>query len=191
MEEKQKIRQTPIESAFIKAGTRLHFIKIQLPESLLERIHKDSLMAIKLELDTDPPGGFAVEARTLLQPIPFSVNSYVQPDLFAGKIHAMLQRNWRSRVKGRDFYDFVWYVARSTPCHLAHLEQRLRQSGGWSGLQSMQPADLLALLEARFAQLDVEAARQDVLPFVRDPAAVQLWSRDFFCSLLGRIQIQE
>ena len=98
---------TPVESAFVKAGTKEHLLKIQVPGPIVDRIHTDASLNVKVEIDTDPPGGFETEARTLLQPIPFSVNTYTRPDLFAGKLHAILQRSWKSRVKGRDYYDYV------------------------------------------------------------------------------------
>ena len=85
---------------------------------------------VRLEVDIDPPGDFETEAKVLLQPIPFAVNTFQQPDLFAGKLHAILQRKWKSRVKGRDYYDLVWYLARGTKVRLAHLEARLRQGAG-------------------------------------------------------------
>ena len=185
---KDKNSDTAIESAFIKGGTQEHLLKINVPDQIADRTHKNSFLNIKLEVDTDPPGGFKTEGKTLLQPIPFSVNAYQKPDLFAGKLHGGLQRSWKSRVKGRDYYDYVWYIARTVPVRLNHLEQRLRQSGGWSGDRALQHADLLGLLRKRFATLDVVAAKKDVLPFLRDPAAVALWSPDFFESLLPRLK---
>jgi len=186
VQEKTKAAETTIESAFIKAGTRLHLLKIQVPEG--HRIHRNQVLTVKLEVDTDPPAGFETEASTLLQPIPFAVNSYRTSDLFAGKLHAVLQRNWNKRVKGRDFYDLVWYVGRNIPCRLAHLESRLRQSGAWLDKRAMTVDDLTDALGARIAQLDVDAAREDVLPFVRDRDSVALWSREFFLALLPRIR---
>lgn len=181
---------TPIESAFIKAGTKEHLLRIEVPAEIAERIAKTDRLKIKLEVDTDPPGGFETEAMTLLQPMAFYVNTYKQPDLFAGKIHAILQRAWKGgRIKGRDYYDFVWYVGRSTPVHLSHLEQRLRQTGGWSKEESMTHSDLKDLVEEKFLQIDFELAKKDVLPFLKDPAAVELWSTDFFLSLLPRLSI--
>lgn len=186
VQEKTKAVQTTIESAFIKAGTRLHLLKIQVPEG--HRIDRNQVLTVKLEVDTNPPGGFETEASTLLQPIPFAVNSYRTSDLFAGKLHAVLQRNWQKRVKGRDFYDLVWYVARSIPCRLAHLESRLRQSGAWLEERSLNLTDLTDALAQRISQLDIEAAREDVLPFVKDPDSVALWSREFFSGLVPRIR---
>ncbi|MBI4533852.1 MAG: nucleotidyl transferase AbiEii/AbiGii toxin family protein [Candidatus Melainabacteria bacterium] len=189
IEEKNKGVKTAIESAFIKAGTKEHLIKIAVSGGLSDRIQKNKLMTVKFEVDTDPPGGFQTEVKTLLQPIPFSVHTYKLPDLFAGKLHALLHRAWKSRVKGRDYYDFVWYLVREIPVRLSHLEQRLRQSGLWTSEQQMQLPDLLELLEKKFAELDITAVKKSVSPFLRDPAVVDLWSREFFLSILSRLKV--
>ena len=190
VEERAKNVTTAIESAFIKAGTKEHLIKITVPDAVSDRVEKNRIMNVKFEVDTDPPGGFNTEVKTILQPIPFSVNTYKMPDLFAGKLHAVLHRKWRNRVKGRDYYDFVWYVARDVPVHLNQLEKRLRQSEGWTMNREMQQSDLLGLLEKKFEQLDIDVAKKEVAPFLRDPAAVDLWSREFFTSLLSRLRIE-
>lgn len=188
VEPKEKSVDSAIDSAFIKAGTQEHLLKINVPEGVSGKIQRNTLMTIKLEVDTDLPGGFETEAKTLLQPIPFSVNSHKQPDLFAGKLHAVLQRKWKSRVKGRDFYDLVWYVSRGVPVRLSHLEQRLRQSGGWKEERVLELQDLREFLKTRFADLDINAAKKDVLPFLRDPAALELWSQGFFESLIPQLK---
>lgn len=188
VEEHGKRVETAIESAFIKAGTREHLLRIGVPDAISSRVHIDSTLHVRLEVDTDPPGDFETEAKVLLQPIPFAVNTFQQPDLFAGKLHAILQRKWKSRVKGRDYYDLVWYLARGTKVRLAHLEARLRQTGGWSGERQLGRADLKGLLSARFAKVDFEAAKKEVLPFLRDADAVTLWSREFFEGLLSRLE---
>lgn len=187
VEGRDKKVDTAIESAFIKAGTREHLLKIRVPGVISDKIQKNTLINVKFEVDTDPPSGFQTEVKLLLQPIPFSVNTYQKPDLFAGKLHAVIHRQWKGRVKGRDYYDFVWYIARDIPVRLSHLEKRLRQSGGWT-LGPMRQSNLLELLRKKFAEIDIEAARNEVLPFLRDPAAVTLWSREFFESLLPRLK---
>jgi predicted nucleotidyltransferase component of viral defense system len=187
--EKMKTAQSVVESAFIKAGTKEHMLKISVPQAIIEQTQTNAVLNVKLEIDTNPPDGFEVEAKTLLQPIPFSVKTYTLPDLFAGKLHAILQRSWQGRVKGRDYYDFVWYVARQVPVRLSHLEQRMRQSGAWSGAASMKRDDLTTLLLRKFAAVDTAAAKRDVQPFLRDSATVALWSQEFFESLLPRLQV--
>lgn len=187
IEERKKGVETAVESAFIKAETRKHLIKIQVPDVVSNHVPKNSVMNIKLEIDTDPPGSFETEVKTLLLPIPFSVKVFQQPDLFAGKIHALLMRQWKTRVKGRDYYDFVWYIARNVPVRLKHLEARLRQSGGWTSKKTLTRETLGELLKKKFANLDVAAAKRDVEPFLKDRAATALWSRAFFLDLLQRI----
>lgn len=189
VEEKHKTIESSVESAFIKAGTQEHLIKITVPEAITDRTHRNKLLNIKFEVDTDPPPDFNTEAKILLQPIPFSINTYKPADLFAGKIHAILQRNWKGRVKGRDYYDFVWYRANKIPVHLFHLEQRMRQSSGWTAERPMEKADLFDLLEEKFAVLDVVAAKKDVAPFLKDKAAIDLWSHQFFSSLLNGMEL--
>jgi predicted nucleotidyltransferase component of viral defense system len=190
VEEREKNITTAVESAFIKAETREHLIKITVPDAVSDKVEKNKLVNVRLEIDTDPPGGFNTEVKILLQPIPFSVNTYRMPDLFAGKCHAVLHRQWKNRVKGRDYYDFVWYVGRGVPVHLSHLEKRLRQSGGWTDKRKMQESDLVTLLQKKFTEFDVKAAKKEVAPFLRDPASVDLWSQEFFGSLLSRLQVE-
>jgi predicted nucleotidyltransferase component of viral defense system len=188
--EKVKTIKTAIDSAFIKEGTKEHLIKIDVPEEIHEKIYRNDRLKIKLEVDTDPPGGFEIETKFLLQPIPFSVKSYKPPDLFAGKIHAVLARAWQSgRIKGRDYYDFVWYIGKDVPVHLSHLEKRLRQTHTWTSKKSMGRDDLLKLLENKFSNLDFELAKKDVLPFIKDPQAVDVWSSNFFISLLPKLRV--
>ncbi len=192
VEERVKSVEPPIDSAFIKAGTKEHLIRFDVPEEISARIHYKERMKIKLEVDTNPPGGFETEAKILLQPIAFSVKTYKLSSLFAGKIHAVLARPWLTgRVKGRDYYDFVWYIARDVPVQLEHLEKRLRQTGSWTSKKSLAREDLVDLLEQKFSNLNVELAKKDILPFVKDPAAVAVWSKDFFTSLLQRLKVAE
>lgn len=109
---KEKTNKTAIESAFIKGNTLTHLVQIHahnLPESI---IHREELFKIKLEVDTDPPKGAVYEVKYHLKPIPFSVRLFSLESLFAGKVHAILCRKWKTRVKGRDFFDYVWYLSR-------------------------------------------------------------------------------
>ncbi len=187
VEMKSKKVATPIESAFIKAGTLTHLVKIAIPPEIARRVPRTRVMTVKVEVDSDPPPGFETEVKTLLQPLPFGVLTYRLPDLFAGKLHAILHRGWKTRVKGRDYFDFVWYVGRGVPCHLSHLEMRLRQSGWWTSKETMSENDLKAALAERFESLNVDAAREDVVPFLKDLDATAMWSPGFFTSLLPRL----
>lgn len=188
VERKGKAVGTAVQSAFLKANTANELLVIQAGEHIRRQIPAGQLTRIKIEIDTDPPQGFATENRFLLLPIPFSVRSYRLPDLFAGKMHAVLCRRWKNRVKGRDWYDLVWYCAHHPELHLAHLEQRMRQSGHWDGGRSLAPGDFQDLVAEAIGRLDVKQAREEVLPFVRNPEALEVWSREFFLGVVQRIR---
>ncbi len=125
----------------------------------------------------------------MLVPIPFAVNAYTLPNLFAGKMHAILCRKWKSRVKGRDWYDLVWYLGRHPQLRLSHLEQRMRQSGDWSGAAPLTREVLLQRLQSSIQALNVNEARHEVARFVRDKASLDLWSIDFFSRIVERIAL--
>ena len=129
--EKVKSRTTAIDSAFLKSDTswsELHFI---LEGSDVNLGNDNINIKIKLEVDTLPPLGFACESKLLLRPYSFYVNVMQLPDLYAGKMHALLFRNWKKRVKGRDWFDFEWYVQRGEKMRLSHFEARAIASGDW------------------------------------------------------------
>lgn len=178
-----------VQSAFLKANTRNGLLVIATGEGYAEEISAGQTLKVKIEVDTDPPPGFVTNTRYLLQPIPFAVRSYTLPDLFAGKMHALLFRTWKNRVKGRDWYDFVWYAANHPQLNLDHLEQRMRQTGHWSGATGLSPSAFRELLRNAIDRLSVPQARNDVTPFVKDQQALALWSHDFFHDVARRIQI--
>jgi hypothetical protein len=180
--------RTPIQSACLKENTRSQTLVIGAQEEIIQRIPKGQMLKIKLEVDTDPPPGFSTQARYLLQPVPFAVRAFALQDLFAGKMHAILCRKWKNRVRGRDWYDFVWYAANHPELHLFHLEQRMRQTGHWGGDASLSPEDFMERLEQTINDLDVELARREVEPFVREPQNLSIWSRDFFLEVASKIK---
>jgi len=182
---------TAIESVFIKGGTRINLLSIGAPDGLGARLPEPQRIRIKLEIDTQPPPGATYEVMTSLVPIPFQVRLFSLPCLFAGKLHAVLCRNWKQRVKGRDFYDFLWYLGRNVPCHLGHLQRRMEQTGHWEPSRNLDLTALKDQLRARFAAVDFEQAKSDVRPFLRDPDALALWSNAFFIDLAARVTAAE
>ncbi len=184
-----KAVESAVQSAFLKANTRNELLVIEAGEELTGQVAAGQVLKVKIEVDTDPPPGFSTQTRYLLQPIPFAVRSYSLPDLFAGKMHAILFRKWKNRVKGRDWYDLVWYAANHPQLNLGHLEQRMRQTGHWSGEQSLSSVAFSDLLFDSIDRLDVNQARKDVAPFVKDQQMLALWSHDFFRDVAGRIRV--
>jgi predicted nucleotidyltransferase component of viral defense system len=189
VEQIQKRAISPVQSAFLKADTLSQLLLVRTPGELVKRIHRGQVLKIKLEVDTDPPPGFETHTRYVLQPIPFAVRTYVLPDFFAGKMHAILCRRWKRRVKGRDWYDLVWYAANHPEFHLAHLEQRMRQSGDWKENRPLDAASLHERLDQAIADLDINQAYREAVSFVRNPRALEVWSKEFFRDVASRIRM--
>jgi predicted nucleotidyltransferase component of viral defense system len=177
-----------IQSAFLKADTRTGMITVEFEKGLVQSVPKNQVLKIKLEVDTDPPSGFTTETRFLLRPVPFAVRAFSLPDLFAGKMHAVLCRQWKSRVKGRDWYDLVWFAAYHPELRLAHLDQRMRQTGHWAEPTLLTAGDLRDLITRRIDSVDFVQIRREAEPFVKDPDSLALWSKEFFLDVASRIK---
>jgi predicted nucleotidyltransferase component of viral defense system len=178
--------RTAIESAFLKGNTQLNLLHIGTPPDLARRLPSGHKLKIKLEMDLQPPPHATTEVRAQILPTPYQVQLYDLSSLFAGKLHAVLCRGWKNRIKGRDFYDFVWYVGRKITPNLRHLEARMRQSGHWSG-ESIKSETLTGLLKKRLAEVNFQEAADEVRVFLHDAREVELWSEDFFVDLATRI----
>lgn len=183
VQEKMKKTDSPVKSAFIKGGTQIHIVKIASVQPPVTGINAREQLRIKLEVDTQPPSGATFEMKYQLRPVPYSVRLYAPSSLFAGKIHALLCRSWKTRVKGRDFYDYVWFLSRSTPVNIAHLAERMKQTGHLPADAMLTGKDLKNRLHKRFASVDFDQAKKDVLPFIKNRDAVELWSADFFSAI--------
>lgn len=187
---KTNISESQIDSAFIKAGTLQNLISIEVPVNLRKRIHKNKVIKIKFEVDKDPPEGFATEAKYLLQPIPFSINTFTMPSLFAGKMHAVLCRKWQHRVKGRDWYDLVWFTGRNILLNLKHLESRMKQSGHLKQQDILTKTKLLKLINDKINNVDFLLAKDDVKNFIKDQDALKVWNKDFFRDIVQGIEFK-
>ncbi len=187
VEHKIKHPEESIRSAFVKTGTLETFIRIGLDEPLKRHTQSNEMIKIKLEIDIDPPPGFSTEIRYLSRPIPFSVRTYTPDDLFAGKMHALLCRPYKIRVKGRDWYDFIWYVVKGIRLNLSHLEIRMRQSGHYSSEKPLSQKIFLDLLKEKIESLNLANAKDDIRRFIQDPREIEGWSNEFFMSLMPKI----
>jgi len=184
----QEKHEGAVESAFVKADTRILLVRLGAPADVAGRTAANRIVRVKLETDTDPPAGIETEVRILLEPFPVSVRLVTLPCIFAGKLHATLCRAWKTRVKGRDWYDLVFLTARSVPVDIHHLEARLRQSGHWVVDRGFTDDDLRAMVEERIAEVDWRKAADDVAPFVRDPRSLDLWGPELFRDVARRIR---
>lgn len=185
--EREKSIDSNIKSAFLKGNTKEHIMTIY-EDSTLDGINKMEVIKIKFEVDINPPVGATYETKFGLLPSPYQVRLYDKESLFAGKIHACLCRNWRSRVKGRDFYDYVFFLSIGAKVNLENLKAKLVQSNYIDENYDLSIDNLKSLLKERFETINFEEAKEDVLPFIRDKSKIDLWSKEFFIEITKGLQ---
>ncbi len=165
-----------VESAFLKENTEAYDIKFQTKKTV----------KVKIELDTNPPLLFNTEQKLLLQPYSLMVRCFTLPDLFAGKMHALLYRAWQRRVKGRDWFDFEWYIRNDIPLDFRHLQERIKEFSG----SDVSLEEFRARLRKKIQSVGIESVKQDVLPFIstNQMSSLDIWSTDYFLQLSDRIR---
>lgn len=187
-EVRHKTAQTAIESAFLKGNTYNQLIVIKAPDDILKGINRESVIKVKLEVDREPPQDFRTEMKYVFTPVQFAVRSFTLPSMFAGKIHALLFRKWKNRVKGRDWYDFAWFASKHPELNLTHLEARMRQSGDFTGKSPLSKDRLMELIYNAIDNVNIDLARQEVSPFI-EGRSLDIWSKDFFKAAAQRIEV--
>lgn len=165
-----------VESAFLKEDTEAYDIKFQTRK----------MLKVKIELDTNPPLQFSTEQRLLMQPYSFSVRIFTLPDLYAGKMHALVYRAWQRRIKGRDWYDFEWYVRNGIALDFNHLQARIKEFSG----EDLNQDQFMEQLRNKLATSDIDNVKQDVLPYISHEQRRELdfWSNDYFLQLADMIK---
>lgn len=180
IEEKEKTKESNIKSAFVKGDTKEHMMFFYSDDDFSSGIPSGEILKIKFEVDTNPPAGASYQRKFSLRPAPYEVQLYDLPSLFAGKIHAVLCRGWKNRIKGRDLYDYIFYLQKGSDVNMEHLKQRLVQSGKWESEKELTLDELKSLLRDRFDVIDYENAKEDVKDFIRDKRSLDIWNADFF-----------
>lgn len=180
IQEKVKTKDSNIRSAFLKGNTKEHLLLFYADSNLTGNVAGSEVIKIKFEVDINPPAYAGFEHKYRLLPTPYEVNLYDMPSLFAGKIHAVLCRAWKSRIKGRDLYDYAFYLSRGSAVNQKHLRARLIQTGFISEDVECTISEVKHMLHERFDTIDFRQARQDVEPFIRDVSFLDVWSADFF-----------
>ncbi len=185
----KKKEEEGIWSAFLKGNTLSMLLSIH-EKNKIRGIHPDQKIQIKLEIDTDPPlKHLPPETKLVKNPVPFYVSTYANVDLFAGKMHAALCRNWKKRVKGRDWYDVVWYIQSGIPVNLAHLRERMRQTEHLKMGEKFDEKNLLEKLHAKIDNIDWKLAKSDVASFIPDRRRLDIWSASFFHDMINHLQV--
>lgn len=186
VEIKHKTLDSAIQSAFLKGDTIEQFL-LFYPNDLVTGINKNEKVKIKFEIDTMSASLATYETKYRLLPMPYSIKLYDEASLFSGKIHAVICRSWKSRVKGRDLYDYVFYLTRNTKFNLDHLREKLIESHYISQEDKFDVDFVKALLIARFNEIDFNDAKKDVLPFIKDMSILDIWSKEFFIAITSQL----
>lgn len=176
IKKKDKKNFGKVESAFLKDNTDVYDITFQTEKSI----------KIKIEVDTQPPMSFHTEQKLLLLPESFMTRCFTLPCLYAGKMHALVYRAWKNRVKGRDWYDFEWYVRHNVPLNFTHLHERALQFNN----EDITKESFLEKLNEHIATTDINQVKADVLPFIRNPKEMAIWSNDYFLELAQMIRFE-
>jgi hypothetical protein len=172
-----------VKKAFLKQDSFGRILQLKHPLLPSDK----QTIEIKLEIDTNPPGGSSFESHYLDYPFPFSIRAQDRPSLFASKCHALLCRDF---VKGRDWFDFLWYISKQSPINFPHLRQALQQAGPYrdSSLEIGQEW-LIFRLQEKIRSIDWQKARLDVENFLslEERKATAAWNQELFMGALKKL----
>ena len=187
-EEKKKDFDSDVRSAFLKGNT-LALMMTFLPKSEdARKIISNQKMKIKFEVDTDNPKGGRTETKFRLLPAPYQVRVFNESTLFAGKIHAIICRNYKNYVKGRDYYDYLFYIGKGSAFNLEYLENKLKNTEAIAQNEKLTLGKVKEMLKARFETVDYESAKEDVSNFIHDKSGLSLWKKELFLATLNELK---
>ncbi|MBI2345381.1 MAG: nucleotidyl transferase AbiEii/AbiGii toxin family protein [Deltaproteobacteria bacterium] len=173
----------PVQKAFLKEQSIGKILRLRYPLTT----GRPKQIQIKFELDTNPPQGSRFETKYLDFPFPFPVTVQDLASLFAGKSHALLCREY---LKGRDWYDFVWYAGRKPTVNYDFLAAALHQQGPWQGTRPQVTKEwYLDAMRKKIIGTDWNEAKNDVARFLKpnELRTLELWSAEFFLDRLAKI----
>ena len=188
IKEKKKTKQTAIDSAFLKAETIWQ--EIVLEDIIKETgVRSNKTLKIKIEVDRQPPLNFKTEEKLLLRPFSFYVKCFTKPSLFAGKMHALLFRKWKNRVKGRDWYDLEWYIKKGIPLDVNHFLTRAKDTNDWQE-DRISNEQIIELLDTKIKSVSFSSIKEDVVRFIQNDAILNIWSPEYFKDLIAEIKFE-
>ena len=189
--ESKKKENKDIQSAFLKGNTLMLMMSFFPKSEESKQFVSNQKIKIKFEIDTDNPPGGVTEARFLLLPAPCEVQVFDEATLFAGKIHAILCRDYKKNVKGRDYFDYLFYISKGGSFNLKYLENKLKNSNkGIAQNEILSLEKVKELLKERFESVDYESAKKDASNFVNNKEGLELWSKELFLSTLSQLKAQ-
>jgi len=186
--EKKKTKQTAIDSAFLKAETIWQ--EIVLEDIIKETgVRSNKAVKIKIEVDRQPPLNSQTEEKLLLRPFSFYVRCFTKPSLFAGKMHALLFRKWKNRVKGRDWYDLEWYIKKGIPLDVHHFLARAKDTKDWED-DSISNEQIIELVDTKIKSVSFKSIKEDVVRFIENDEVLNIWSPKYFKDLINKMKFE-
>ena len=188
IKEKKKTKESAIDSAFLKAETIWQEIVL---EDVIKQtgVRSNRTLKIKIEVDRRPPLNFNTEEKLLLRPFSFYVKCFSGPSLFAGKVHALLFRKWKDRVKGRDWYDLEWYIKKGISLDLNHFLARAKDTNDWQD-NDISPEQIIELLHMKIEEVSFKSIKEDFVRFIKDDDILSIWSTEYFNDLVKKIKFK-
>lgn len=183
---KEKNKDSNILSAFLKGDTKEHILMF-FPNENMENTTSLKSIKIKLEVDVNPPAGANYELKYKLLPSPHQVRLYDDSSLFAGKIHAILCRNWSYRTKGRDLYDYIFYLSKGIKVNLKLVKEKLIDSNAINRDDEFNIDILKEMLNKKFKEINFKDAKEDVITFIEDRDSLNLWNSEFFIEISNNL----
>ena len=185
---KKKQISSPVESAFAKINTYQTFINLKINSEQEKLLHKDELIKVKFEIDCEPALGFTTESKWIDMPEFAPIMVLDEASLFAGKIHAILCRNYKNTVKGRDYYDFLFYVKRGASPNLKYLKNKLVNTGKIKEEDVFDIEILKEMLINRFEQVDFEQVKKDTERFIINREDLSYYCKELFVQMAKKIK---
>lgn len=180
--EKEKTKDSNIMSAFLKGDTKEHILMF-FPNENMQSTTSLKNIKIKFEVDINPPSGAKYDLKYKLLPSPHQVKLYDEASLFAGKIHAILCRNWNYRTKGRDLYDYIFYLSKNISVNLELVKEKLIDSNVLKRNDNFDINVLKEMLTNKFNEINYNDAKEDVIAFIEDKDSLNLWTKEFFVEI--------
>ena len=184
-----KEKETEIKSAFLKGNTLFLMFSFFPNTDDASGFISNQKIKIKFEVDTDNPVGGTTEVKYKMLPSPYEVKVFDESTLFAGKIHAIICRTYKNHVKGRDYYDYLFYVGKGSKINLQYLENKLKNTGGIIDEKDALTLEMVKkLLAEKFSSVDYESAKEDVIRFIKDDESLKIWKKELFLSTLDQLE---
>lgn len=190
IEYKEKAVETDVQSAFLKGNTLLLMLSFFPKNEDAKLIISNKRIKVKFEIDTDNPSGGITELKYRMLPAPYEIQVFDETSLFAGKIGAIICREYKHHVKGRDYYDYLFYIGKGIPFNLIYLENKMKNSGKIASDIKLTLDDVKEMLRERFETVNYNQAIEDVSSFITDRESLKIWKKELFVSTLTELKVK-